>query len=508
MLPPTGELVWRQRRAPLGLLLEKFENAPLTSPETVTASSALGAGAEDEWFSPGSFAALDDAEALNRPAFERLAGGLRIGAGGTGGSSAVTHQVTVVEFRLPDEPSATSAAFAAPAWLLRAADARAGIGGGDRPAPAVAVAAEPWQVRDEDGQVLAAVDQPGAGAPARTGAAPRRPCRHGTRDRRHRGPQQHVTGAAADGDRDQLQGLAAGGDRRARHRHGGRRARGQVALTLSGSDAAGQSTGTRPGQLAFLLAGPGDVSGLEPAAISPRFPAPDSGDAETTKCPYVELADAALPWRYTPAATPTGGARRLRPWLILVVGTAEEVGIAAGPGHAGTGGAGGAPAGRLLPLGTCAGDPRGAAGGAAAVAPALPATTDLVAALVPGFAVTGGALADAWSPTATSPVTVPAYAHWGFRTGPGGDFRTLATRLRPAAPIRPPGGHRSATRAVQGAAQLGVRGRSPRSAAPAPTRRCHRPSPPTSPGCAPCRRPGWAARGGASPPRRPVGGGP
>jgi hypothetical protein len=156
VLPPTGELVWRQRRAPLGLLLEKFENAPLTSPETVTASSPLGAGAEDEWFSPGSFAALDDAEALNRPAFERLAGGLRIGAGGTGGSSAVTHQVTVVEFRLPDEPSATSAAVAAPAWLLRAADARAGIGGGDRPAPAVAVAAEPWQVRDEDGQVLAA----------------------------------------------------------------------------------------------------------------------------------------------------------------------------------------------------------------------------------------------------------------------------------------------------------------------------------------------------------------
>jgi len=238
----------------------------------------------------------------------------------------------------------------------------------------------------------------------------------------------------------------------------GGRARGQVALTLSGSDAAGQSTGTRPGQLAFLLAGPGDVSGLEPAAISRRFPAPDSGDAETTKCPYVELADAALPWRYTPAATPTGGARRLRPWLILVVGTAEEVGIEQGQATLAPAvlaahppadsyrwahvqeTPGGQPVARLL-------SPR-----------LLPATTDLVAALVPGFAVTGGALADAWSPTATSSVTVPAYAHWGFRTGPGGDFRTLATRLTPGSADPSTGRAPLGYPRVQGAAQLGVRG--------------------------------------------------
>ena len=182
VLPPTGELVWRQRRAPLGLLLEKFENAPLTSPETVTASSALGAVRRTSGSHPAASPTLDDAEALNRPAFERLAGGLRIGAGGTGGSSVVTHQVTVVEFRLPDEPSATSTAFAAPAWLLRAADARGRPRWRRRGRPAVAVAAEPWQVRDDDGQVLAA----GTSRRRRTsshGRGSRRPCR-----RRHTRP--------------------------------------------------------------------------------------------------------------------------------------------------------------------------------------------------------------------------------------------------------------------------------------------------------------------------------
>jgi hypothetical protein len=155
VLPPTGQLVWRQRRAPLGLLLERFEGAPLARAETVTAASALAADPEDDWFAPGGFAALSDAEALNRPAFERLPGGIRLGAGAAGGSSALTHVVTVEEYLLPEEQPASVAAFAAPAWLLRAADLRAGLGGGDRPAPAVTLASEPWQVRDGDGQVVA-----------------------------------------------------------------------------------------------------------------------------------------------------------------------------------------------------------------------------------------------------------------------------------------------------------------------------------------------------------------
>jgi hypothetical protein len=239
----------------------------------------------------------------------------------------------------------------------------------------------------------------------------------------------------------------------------GGRARGQVTVTLAGTDGAGAATGTRSGQLAFLLAGPGDVTGLTPGAVSRRFPAPGSGDAETTKCPYLELADAALPWRYTPAATPAGGARRLRPWLILVVGTPEEVAIEEDQAT-------------LAPAVLAAHPPADSfrwahAQDATAAAPLarllsprpLPASTDLVAALVPGFAVTeAGALADAWAPTATAPVTLPVYDHWGFRTGPGGDFRTLATRLKPGAAAPSTGRAPLAYPRVQGAAPLGVRG--------------------------------------------------
>src|SRR5437867_1543050 len=91
------------------------------------------------------------------------------------------------------------------------------------------------------------------------------------------------------------------------------RARGQVGVTLQGTDAAGQATGSRSAQLAFLLAGPGDVSGIEPAAFGRRFPPPDATSAETTKCPYLELLDPALPWQHTPEANPAGQGRRLRP---------------------------------------------------------------------------------------------------------------------------------------------------------------------------------------------------
>jgi hypothetical protein len=91
-------------------------------------------------------------------AFERLPGGIRLGAGADIASGTVVHQVTVQEFRLPEPQPATVDAFVPPGWLLRAADLRVGIGGGDRPMPQIGVADEPWQVRSADGQVLASTD--------------------------------------------------------------------------------------------------------------------------------------------------------------------------------------------------------------------------------------------------------------------------------------------------------------------------------------------------------------
>jgi hypothetical protein len=215
-----------------------------------------------------------------------------------------------------------------------------------------------------------------------------------------------------------------------------------VDVTLTGRDAGGAQTGTEAATLAFLLAGPGDVVGLQPGAIRRRFPTPGVIDAETTKCAYVEFTDPGLPWRYTPGPNPAPAMRSLRPWLVLLVGTEAELELSGGRvalsesvreqhalapsarwAHVQTGG--GRQIARVL-------SPR-----------LLEATTDYLAVVVPAFSG-GPAFGDAWG--ATGPATVPAYDVWRFRTGPGGDFRSLARRLRPArvtseigrAPVRYP----------------------------------------------------------------------
>ena len=99
----------------------------------------------------------------------------------------------------------------------------------------------------------------------------------------------------------------------------------RTTVSLDGSDAAGRSNGLTQRAAGVRLAGPDDVAGLHPAAVSRRFPSPGTPDAESTKCPYAEFADAALPWRYSPARTPAEAVRKLRPWLVLLVGTPDEV---------------------------------------------------------------------------------------------------------------------------------------------------------------------------------------
>jgi len=161
VLPPVG-LVWSQGRAPLGLLIERFEGNPLARPETVTASAVPGGpavgGPELDFFAPGGFADLSDGEALNRRGFERLQAGVRLGGAG-GASDPIVHPVTVKEVRLPapprPPPPVPRPPLAAPDWLLAAAEVRTGTRGGDRPPPRVAVTEAHWQVRGADGQVLA-----------------------------------------------------------------------------------------------------------------------------------------------------------------------------------------------------------------------------------------------------------------------------------------------------------------------------------------------------------------
>jgi hypothetical protein len=66
------------------------------------------------------------------------------------------------------------------------------------------------------------------------------------------------------------------------------------------------------------LVGPGDVVGLDAAAIVRMEPRDWITNAEPSYLPTVEFYDEDLPWRHTPAA-PDPETGRLRPWIALVV---------------------------------------------------------------------------------------------------------------------------------------------------------------------------------------------
>ncbi|HEX8135504.1 MAG TPA: hypothetical protein VF880_18990, partial [Actinomycetes bacterium] len=181
--------------------------------------------------------------------------------------------------------------------------------------------------------------------------------------------------------------------------------------------------------LEFDLLGPGDVVGLKPGAVSHMVPAPGTPDFEETKCAYVELAAADLPWRYTPELAV---GRRLRPWLVLVVARATEAQLNPGGTVTLSG-----PALAAHPLAEAArwahvqddADHPGQRRVARILSPRnLDPQTDYLAVLVPAMTPTGQ---PAWTPT-TGGVALPVYHWWSFSTGEEGDFPTLAARLKPA----------------------------------------------------------------------------
>jgi hypothetical protein len=154
VVSPVGQLVWSQERAPLDLLLQRFEGAPLTTPETVSATGPQVTGPDEDWFAPGGFAELSDADALNRRAFERLHGGVRLGVAGTDDGPSAEIDVEVKQIRIPAPPVVLVAAVL-PAWVLRAAAGRAGTIERDPVVPALGVRSEAWVLRGGDGAVVA-----------------------------------------------------------------------------------------------------------------------------------------------------------------------------------------------------------------------------------------------------------------------------------------------------------------------------------------------------------------
>ena len=65
------------------------------------------------------------------------------------------------------------------------------------------------------------------------------------------------------------------------------------------------------------LFGAGEVTGFEATVVIRTWPRPNVFDAEANLFPLVELDQADLPWRFTPAAPAVDD--RLRPWIVLVV---------------------------------------------------------------------------------------------------------------------------------------------------------------------------------------------
>jgi hypothetical protein len=147
IVPAANRIVWVQRQAPLGLLLQRIQGAPLANAQSVDASS-IDAAPELDWFAPGSFAELSTSQALTRRAFERLPGGLRIGGGSAADGPSQQQTLTIKQIRLPAKARSVRTPEAFPSWILKAAAASTGRPQSRPIVPAVSVSAERWSVAD------------------------------------------------------------------------------------------------------------------------------------------------------------------------------------------------------------------------------------------------------------------------------------------------------------------------------------------------------------------------
>jgi hypothetical protein len=144
----------------------------------------------------------------------------------------------------------------------------------------------------------------------------------------------------------------------------------------------------------------------------------------------VELAEPTLPWRYTPAPTPTDGS--LHPWFVLIVGregdelTLENsrVTIATSAQQDTQALAGPASPYRFAHVQ----DRSGQRTTRVLCARPLDPGVAYLAVVVPAYDTDG---TPSWNGSA--PVTVPAYDYWRFQTAtPAGSFENLAAQLHPA----------------------------------------------------------------------------
>ena len=145
VIAPSGTLVWEQQSAPLDLLLTRVGGAPLSAPAQVSATSPASSTAQSDWFAPGQFIDLTDDQALTRPAYERLTGGLRLAGAGVADGPGAQALLTTTQIRLPaDAATPGKPVIMFPAWILTSAPGPA--------TPAITVRTESWIVTTPAGE--------------------------------------------------------------------------------------------------------------------------------------------------------------------------------------------------------------------------------------------------------------------------------------------------------------------------------------------------------------------
>jgi hypothetical protein len=117
VLSPLGVVKWTQKRVPLGLEIELFEDGKLDEPQRVEVHASVPTTPLLDWFSPGSFLELDEAETMALPAFERHQAGVVVSLAASPRSAGRPVEVTYEEIRLPDTRRIVPG-FAIPAHFL------------------------------------------------------------------------------------------------------------------------------------------------------------------------------------------------------------------------------------------------------------------------------------------------------------------------------------------------------------------------------------------------------
>lgn len=240
-----------------------------------------------------------------------------------------------------------------------------------------------------------------------------------------------------------------------------------IAAQVEVADSANPATRQTVGR-SLTLYGPGDLTGIDPAQVIRREPAPNSLNVEQGYMAHIEFALPDFPWMFTPE--PAAG-DMCKAWLALIVCEAAVTQLLPSQGelppqiltqkgqlqplednhrfcHAQVVGTALDPSGPRLrgpaadTVETRLSDEHAPANLSRILCPRrLDDGIDYIAALVPayhcgvqaGLGLAAGTLAPAWTRSAgdgQDPIILPVYDSWRFRTAPGGNFRDLARQIK------------------------------------------------------------------------------